>query len=134
MANPNIVNVSTINGATATASSTASLAGSSPAITVTLVDNTAVTLVANAASSGTIVKLNSLVFANSSGAAVSVSASILRGVNTFYVGRTISVPANSTLVMISKDTNIYLVEGDSLQISAVTAASINAICSYDIIS
>lgn len=134
MANPNIVNVSTINGATATASSTGSLAGTTPAVTVSLVNNTNATLVANAASSGTIVKLNSLVFANNSAAAVAVSASILRGANTFYVGSAISVPANSTLVMISKDTNIYLVEGDALQISTVTASAISAICSYDIIS
>ena len=131
MANPNIVNVATINGATAVASSSVVAAGTFPAITLAL-SSTQQTLITCGAN--TIIKINSLVFSNSSGSPIAVTASIYRGSIAFYLGNSISVPANSTLVMISKDTNVYLVESDALQVSAGTASSINVICSYDTIS
>jgi hypothetical protein len=42
------------------------------------------------------------------------------------------VPANSALIAISKDANIYLEEGDALNVIA-SANNLQAVCSYEII-
>ena len=119
MANPNIVNVITIQGKVAGAAVTAS----------------AVALVTNAASSGKIVKVNSLSIANVSAAAATITVDVFKNQATaFRLAFTIAVPAAATLVVISKDTSIYLEENDSLRVTAGTNTALEAVCSYEEIS
>ena len=85
---PNIVNLSDIQG---------------KSITSTL--GSALTL--SPSSSNTVIKVNSIVVAgDSSGGTATVSVSI--GGVVGYIANGITVPANSTLVALSKDTGIYL--------------------------
>jgi type II secretory pathway component PulC len=118
MAAPNIVNVSTIYGRTALQVVTATMAN----------------VVVNAANSGTVVKLNDVMVSNFSTTAITTNVVVGRGASVFYLAGTMTVPANSALMVIAKDTVIYMEEGDYLQCNASSATSSHITASYEIIS
>lgn len=118
MANPNIVNVTTIYGNTATQ----------------VVSTTAANIVQNAASSNQVYKINSLSVSNINTVSSAVSLEInVAGSNTFIV-RNVVVPANSMINIIGKDTSIYLLENSSLQLTAAANSVMQAVCSWEQIS
>lgn len=124
MANPNIVNVATINGNTST---------------VSLSTTSATSLASNAASSGKIYKVNSLVVSNTNGTAAAnitintYSAAALSG-TAYPIASTISVPANSSLVVVDKTTSFYLLEDKSIGATAGTANYLTVTTSWEEIS
>jgi hypothetical protein len=119
MANPNIVGVSDIRGKTAVQSVTTS----------------ATAIVENTAASGKVFKINSLTVANVDGTnAADITIDLFRSSVSYKIANTIAVPADSTLVVISKDTAIYLEEGDSLRCTASANGDLQAVCSYEEIS
>lgn len=118
MAAPNIVNVSTITGKTA----------------VQAVSTTATDIIVNSASSGTVVKVNTLSIANVNGtSAATITASIYRAAAEYKLSHLISVPAGSTLVVLDKTSSIYLEEGDSLRLTASVNSYLHATASYEVI-
>ena len=123
MANPNIVAVANIYGKTVF---DADIATSASAI------------VTNAASSGKILKINSLIIANIDGTnAADITATIKNAAGnstSSTIANTVSVPADATLVIISKDTSIYLEEDMSIHLAASVAGDLSGTCSYDEIS
>jgi len=130
MANPNIVNVSTIYGTTTYYTPTGT---------------SAVVLLANAASSGKVYKINQLVVANTTGSAANATVSIYTngavaqgsapsGGTAYPVVSTISVPANASLVAVDKTTAIYLMEGTSISITSGTGSALTYSISYEDIS
>lgn len=117
MAAPNIVNVTTITGKTA----------------VMAVTTSATAIVTNNSASNTVVKINALYISNVDGTnAADVNIDVFRSSTAYHIGRTISVPADATLDVLSK--SIYLEEGDSLRLTANANSDIEAVCSYEIIS
>lgn len=119
MTAPNIVNVTSIYGKT----------------NVLAVTTTATDILANAAASGTVVKINDLIVSNINGtAAADITASIYRGSVEYKVAHTISVPNDASLVVLDKGTAIYLEEGDSLRLTASANSYLQAVCSYEVIS
>ena len=119
MANPNIVNVTTITGQTALANVT----------TVTA------NVITNASASGTICKINNIILSNYTGVTQSANVIINRsGSGSFYIAGTVTVPLNSTLVLVGKDMSFYLLEGDVIQSNASANSSIHLTSSYEIIS
>ena len=96
-------------------------------------------ILSNASSSGKIFKVNSLYVANIDGSAsvdVSVrmySAAILGGTAT-AIASTVAVPADSTLVIVTKDTAIYVLENQSMGIFASASGDAVFTCSWDEIS
>jgi len=124
MANPNIVSVSAIYGNTSTLliSSTA--------------DPFATAIVSNAASSGKIYKINSIVAANvdgTSAADISIkifSAAALGGTGT-AIASTISVPPDASLIVTDKTTSFYLLEDRSIGATASAANDIVVTCSWE---
>jgi hypothetical protein len=119
MANPNIVNVTTILGKTSVL-----------AVTTTPTD-----IVVNAAASDTVLKINNLTVANIDGTnAADITASIFRGSVEYRFANTISVPADSSLVILDKNTSIYLEEGDSIRLTASANGDLQGIVSYEVIS
>jgi hypothetical protein len=124
VANPNIVNVTSILGNT-----------SSNLISSTD-DPFATALVANAASSGKVYKINSIVVANVDGsAAADITIKIfpnddLTGTGTAIVS-TISVPADASLVVIDKTTSFYLLEDKSLGATASAANDLVVTVSWE---
>ena len=131
MANPNIVNVTSILGETTYLT---------PAV------DTAVVLLPNAASSGKVYKINQIVAANVDGSsAVDTTVSIYSngavaqgsapsGGTAYPIVSTINVPADATLIVVDKTTAIYLMEGTSISVTSGTASKITYSISYEIIS
>lgn len=119
MAAPNIVNVTNIVGKTA----------------VQAVTTSATAIVSNPGASNKVFKINSLTIANIDGVnSATVTVDLFRGGVAYDLAFTIAVPADSTLVVISKDTAIYLEEGDSLRCTASANGDLDAVCSYEEIS
>jgi hypothetical protein len=119
MANPNIVNVASIYG------KTAGLA----------VTTAATAIVTNAASSGKVYKINTLTVANINTATATVTVDIYKNQTTAYeIAYTITVPVNASLVIISRETPIYLEENDSIRLTASVNSYLEAVVSYEDIS
>ena len=124
MANPNIVNVTNILGNTSTnlISSTA--------------DPFATALANNAASSGKVYKINSIIVANVDGSAAAditikiFSEDDLGGTGT-AIASTISVPADATLVVLDKSTSFYLLEDKSIGATASAANDLVVTISWE---
>ena len=133
MAAPNIVNVTTITGVTTFHAGIAVTTGGKGALGIT-------TVVSNAASSGKVLKINSLVAA-SIGSTTGVTLQYFNDVNhasaasTVSIGMTMAVPTFSTLAIITKDNSVYLEENTALGIFAQpNAGTIDVVCSYEEIS
>lgn len=123
MANPNIINATSILGKTVFDAAVA--VSASP-------------LVTNAASSGKVLKINSLIISNIDGANpadITVTIRNVAGGTTYStLAKDIAVPADATLVVISKDTAIYLEEDMSIYLQASVSGDLSATCSYEEIS
>lgn len=124
MAAPNIVNVATITGKTAV---------------VNLTTTNATAVVSNAAASNKVFKINSLIVSNVDGTSAAditinyYSEDDIGGTATQIVS-TVSVPADASLVVIDKNTAIYLEEDKSIGATAGAANDLKVICSYEEIS
>lgn len=122
MAAPNIVSVTTITAKTNVANLNSATSASSNIIT-------------NAANSGQVYKLNDIMISNYSGTAVLANVFFNKsGSGAFYLAGSISVPATSTLVVLGKDTAIYMEEGDVLQANVSSNNAAHLVTSYEIIS
>ena len=126
MAAPNIVDVATITGIT-----TWKAGINTETVGVSVI-------VTNAASSGKVLKVNSLV-ATSIGDTTGVTAKIFNlaaGVgNSVSIGTTMAVPTYSSLAVISKEMSIYLQENQSIGVfKQPNAGDIDVVCSYEDIS
>jgi hypothetical protein len=119
MAAPNIINVTTITGKTA----------------VQAVTTSATAIVENSAGSNKVFKINSLTISNVDGTnSADISVQLFRSSVAYEIAHTVAVPADATLVVISKDTSIYLEEGDALRLLASANSDLEAVCSYEEIS
>ena len=64
----------------------------------------------------------------------STTVATVEGESTsFYLAKTITIPADASLVVLSKETSMYLEEGASLRALA-DSAFVDVICSYEEIS
>jgi orotidine-5'-phosphate decarboxylase len=116
MANPSITSVGFLYGKT----------------DVAKLSTTAVTVTANSEASGKVLKVNAFTVCCVSTGTTQVSAWLARGTNTYHLAKNTTIQAGSTLAVIGRP--IYVMEGDSLSASAVSAESAEAICSYEEIS
>lgn len=121
MANPNIVNVAAIYGNTSTTS---------------LTTTNATSLVSNAAASGKVYKINSIVVANTNtttaaNITINVYSAASLGGTAYPIASTISVPANSSLIVTDKTTTFYLLEDKSVGATAGTASYLVVTASWD---
>lgn len=134
MAAPNIVNVATINGNIAYQA-------------LTNTNNNA--LISNASGSNTVVKVNNIFVSNVNGvSAATVTLSYMSAANAvtngtlttassgtaYRMAYQISVPANTTLMLLDKSGAIYLPENASLAVQASTAGYLEVTASYETIA
>lgn len=131
MAAPNIISPTTITGKTTFYMPTGTAA---------------VILLPNAASSGKVLKINSVVVANIDGTnAVNATVSYYSnggvaqgsapaGGTAYQIASTISVPANASLIVVDKSTQLYIEEGNSISITSSTASKLVFTVSYEDIS
>jgi len=117
MAAPNIISATSILGKTTAAA---------------LDTTTTTSLLANSASSNKLLKLNSIIVANKDGTnSADVTISWYNGSTDFYLASTVAVPADSTLVVLGKDSPIYLEEGQSIRGGASANGDLDVIISYE---
>ncbi len=124
MTAPNLVNVSTITAKTAYLS---------------LSSTNATTLLSNAASSGKVFKLNSIIVANDDGSSaadvtISINSAASGGGLAYKIIHTATVIADASLVVIDKNSAIYLEEDRSIVVTASAADDLDVICSYEELS
>ena len=119
MANPNIVNVGTIYG-------------NSYGVYLSTTVNTAI--VSNPSGSGSIYKINSVTAANINTTASSIYMFHNRGLVNTHIAYNIVVAANSTQVVMGKDTTIYLLENDNLYVYPSAANYLQVMASWEQIS
>jgi len=124
MAAPNIVNVSTITG---------------KSFYLALSTTSATSLVSNAASSGKVFKINMIQVANVDGTnACDVTVDYHTeddiGGTAYSLVSTVSVPADASLVVLDKNTALYLEEDRSISVTAGTANDLEVLVSYEEIS
>lgn len=121
MAAPNIVNVTAIYGKTTYA---------------TPANTTANVLLANAAGSGKVFKVNMIIAANVDGtsnyaATVAINTAAAGSGTSYAIGSTISVPANASVIVSDKNTAVYLEEDRSIVVTSSTASKITYTVSYE---
>ena len=131
MSAPNIVNVTSIYG------STTSYIPSG---------TTNVVLLANAAASNAVMKINNITVTNVDGtnlvnATVAIysngnvaQGSAPSGGTEYALASTVAVPANAALIVVDKTTSFYLQEGTCLSITSGTASKLVFTVSYELIS
>lgn len=115
MAAPNIVNVSSIYGKSNIANVTTAYSN----------------LVVNSASSGKVLKLNTLYAANRTGGTSdgSITIEFVRNGEVAAIANNITVPANATIDVVTKP--FYLEEGDYVRVSGAANSKIYTIASYE---
>lgn len=92
-------------------------------------------VLSNAASSNQICKINNISLTNYTAGVVTANVITNRnGVGTFNIINTISIPANSLLTVMAKDTSIYLEEGDTIQSNASANSSVHLVIGYELLS
>ena len=82
-------------------------------------------------------KINSIIISNIDGtnaADVTVYFYDAGSTNRFQIVNTVSVPADSTLVVLDKNSAIYLEEGDKIEGLASAASDLQMIVSYEAIT
>lgn len=117
MAGPNIVSVATLSAQTA----------------VQQVSTTTAAIVTNSASSGRVIKVGALYISNVDGTNnAEIDVAIQRSSTDYHIAKTVVVPADATLDVISKP--VFLEEGDALRLTASANSDLEAVCSFEQLS
>jgi hypothetical protein len=124
MAAPNIVNVTTITGKTTY---------------LTPANTTANVLLANAASSNKVFKINMITVANVDGTnnadgTIAINSAAAGSGTSYPIMSTITVPADATVIAIDKSTAFYLEEDKSIVVTSSAASDLTFVISYEEIS
>jgi len=124
MTAPNLVNIGTITAKSAV---------------VSLTTTNATLVVENPAASNKVFKINSLIVSNVDGTnAADITVSFYSqdniGGTATQIVSTVSVPADASLVVIDKNTSIYLEEDRSIGATAGSASDLKVIVSYEELS
>lgn len=133
MANPNIVNVTVING------NTAYVLPASTAVSVAWTFNGTTSLTGLTPASGTVNKIDSIVVSNTTGSAANCSVAVANnstyGSGTaYYIAYQISVPANASLIVTDKTTAFYVTENQSVGVITGTSSALTFVASFEVIT
>lgn len=112
MAAPNIKSLTVINGKSA----------------AKVVTTAAADLVANAAASSKVLKVNAMYISNTTAGDLKVNVTFKRGSSSFHVAKDIIIPKEASLDLLRK--HLYLEEGDSIQVQG-SAAGMEAVAGYE---
>ncbi len=121
MANPNILAAVSIIGENSLTS---------------LTTTGATSILSNAASSGKVYKINSIIVSNVDGTTpaditISVYSAAALGGTAFPIVSTLSVPADASVIVVDKSTGIYIKENQSIGATAGTASDLVVVASWE---
>lgn len=131
MANPNIAAVTYIYG------NTAYCVPSGTTATTSWTYNGTTSLTGLTPASGTVNKITGLTVANTTGSAVAATVAIGNNATfssatvTSYPAYQISVPANATLIVIDKTTDIYITENQSVAVTSGTGSALTFTATFE---
>jgi hypothetical protein len=133
MANPNIVNVTSIYGNTAYII---------PAVTTAVATwtyNGSTALTGLTPAVGSVHKIDNIVVANVTASPVSISVAISNNAiyasgTANYISYQVFVPANATLIITDKTTAFYVTENQSVGVISSTASALHIVASFEVIS
>lgn len=132
MANPNIVNVTSIYG------NTAYVLPSSTAVSSSWTHNGTTALTGLTPASGSVNKIDSIVATNTTGSAAAASIAVYSaaalGGTAYYVAYQISVPANASLIITDKTTSFYVTENQSVGATTGTSSALTFVASFEVIT
>jgi len=134
MANPNIVNVTSIYG------NTAYVIPSTTAATTSWTYNGTTTLTGLTPAAGTVNRVTEIVVSNTTASAASATVAIGNNA-TFgsatvvaYMAYQISVPANASLIVTDKTTSFYVTENQSVGVTSGTASALTYMATFEAIT
>jgi hypothetical protein len=122
MAPPNLGNLTSITGRTFVTSSLPSGSAASAS------------LVSNPANSNAAYKINAVTYANLTLNTVLASLTYNSGSLNYFIADELSVPPQTTLVVVSQDTRFFLEEGCGLHAYASQTSSITPMISYEVLT
>ncbi len=102
---------------------------------VSLANTTETDLLVNAASSGKALRVTMITLANIDGSA-SVDATVriytaASGGTGYALASTISIPADATVVLLGRDSSVWLEEDRRLTVAASAGGDLAVVCSYE---
>lgn len=133
MANPNIVNVTSIYG------NTAYVIPSTTSATATWTYNGTTALTGLTPASGSVNRVTQITVSNVTGTAASTTIAISNNATygsgtPYYFAYQISVPANASLTLIDKTTSFYVTENQSVGVISGTASALHYTATFEVIS
>jgi len=133
MANPNIVNVTSIYG------NTAYVTPSTTSATTSWTYNGSTALTGLTPAANTVNRVTSIVVSNTTSSAATATVAIANnstfGSGTAYnIAYQISVPANTTLIVTDKTTSFYVTENQSVGVTSGTASALTYTATFEAIT
>lgn len=133
MANPNIVNVTSIYG------NTAYVTPSGTTVDTAWTYNGTTSLTGLTPASGTVNRVTSIVVANTTAAAVACTVAISNNATYAsgtprYLAYQISVPANASLIVTDKTTSFYVTENQSVGVISGTGNALTYTATFEAIN
>lgn len=134
MPNPNIVNVTTING------NTAYVIPSTTSATTSWTTNGTVSLPGLTPAANTVNRVTSIVVTNTTASAATATVSIANNANFSsgtvigHLAFQISVPANTSLIVTDKTTSFYVTENQSVGVTSGTASALTYTATFEAIT
>lgn len=101
---------------------------------LSLANTSETTLLTNAASSGKAMRVTSLLCANTSSSSVDATLTLYTSASAgtgHKIANTVTVPAKATLVVIGRDSAIWLEEDRRITATASAANNLAVICGYE---
>jgi hypothetical protein len=133
MANPNIVNVTSIYG------NTAYVIPASTSVSVAWTYNGTTTLTGLTPASGTVNRVTSIVVSNVTGTAATTTVAVANNATygsgtPYYIAYQISVPPNASVIVTDKTTSFYVTENQSVGVISGTSSALNYTATFEAIT
>ena len=133
MANPNIVNVTSIYG------NTAYVIPASTSVSVAWTYNGTTTLTGLTPASGTVNRVTSIVVSNVTGSAATATVAIANNATygsgtPYYIAYQISVPPNASVIVTDKTSSFYVTESQSVGVISGTSSALNYTATFEAIT
>lgn len=133
MANPNIVNVTSIYG------NTAYVIPASTSVSVAWTYNGSTSLTGLTPASGTVNRVTSIVVSNVTASAATATVAVANNATygsgtPYYIAYQISVPANASVIVTDKTSSFYVTESQSVGVISGTSSALNYTATFEAIT
>jgi hypothetical protein len=133
MANPNIVNVTSIYG------NSAYVIPASTSVSVAWTYNGSTSLTGLTPAAGTVNRVTSIVVANVTSSAATCTVAISNNATyasgtPYYIAYQVSVPPNASVIVTDKTTSFYVTENQSVGVISGTASALNYTATFEAIT